>query len=1053
MVAPAVAAPALGMITTAVGTIGDGGPATAAFVDATSLATDTAGNVYATELNRIRRIDVATHIVSTIAGNGLSSSAGDGGPAVDASLSGGSVAVAGNGDIYVADALNSVIRKIVKSTGVITAFAGTGVSGSTGDGGQALAAELTTPYGIALDSVGNLYIADVSVSKIRKVATNGVITTVAGTGVAGYSGNNQLATTAQLRNPSSIVFDGSDNMFISDSGNNRIRKVAAGTGIITSIAGTGVGGFNGDGLANAAQLDTPVQIAYANNFVYVADQSNNRIRRINLSTVSISTVAGNGVGTSTGDGGPAANATVHYPMSIAILGSTLYVADQSSTIRAITGVGTPSPMIASFAGIGRPFAGDGGPATAAVLGQYQKMVIGVNGDLYIDDSYNARVRRVDKATGIITTLAGTGATQYNGDGPVATTNLQLSSIAPDAAGNVYVAEGDYAYIRKVVVATGMVTTVAGTGNHVLNGDGPALTTNVTPNGLAIDETGDVYIADAEHALVRKLTVSSGMITTIAGTGALAFNGDGPVATTNIEPDFITVDHAGDLYIADSTNNRIRKITIATGMVTTLVGTGGTAYNGDQAGTATNLDPSGIAVDGFGNIYAADFDNHRVRRWDAATKQMSTVAGTGVPGSDGDGGLATSARLVSPATVALDATGQLFIADVAMRRIRVMTVPIPAVTPPPPAAQPPYVAVSPERLLDTRIGVGAPAGKLTAGATLVLQVTGAGATAIPPNASAVALNVTVTEPDAPGFLTVWPCGSPQPLASNVNYSAGQTIPNLVVVKLGAGGTVCFAGQATTHIVADVDGWFSASPTYTPVTPERLLDTRSGVGAPVGKLAAGHALTLQVTGAGTTNVPATASAVAINVTVTEPDVDGFLTVWPCGLPQPLASNLNYRAGQTIPNLVIAKLGTGGTLCIAGQATTHIVADINGWFAPTAAFDPLTPERILDTRAGVGAPAAPLAAGQTLTLQVTGAGASAIPTTAKAVVVNVTVTDPTSDGFLTVWPCGSPQPLASNLNYSAGQTIPNLVISQLGTGGTICIAAQATTNIVADIDGWFA
>ena len=178
--------------------------------------------------------------------------------------------------------------------------------------------------------------------------------------------------------------------------------------------------------------------------------------------------------------------------------------------------------------------------------------------------------------------------------------------------------------------------------------------------------------------------------------------------------------------------------------------------------------------------------------------------------------------------------------------------------------------------------------------------------------------------------MWPCDQDPPLASNLNYSTGETIPNLVITKLSAAGTVCIVGQATTQVVADINGYFSPSDSYTPTPPERLLDTRTGVGAPAGQLAAGDTLTLQVTGAGHTNVPATATAVAINVTVTGPDQDGFLTVWPCGSPQPLASNLNYTVGETIPNLVLAKLGTGGTICIAAQATTDVVADVNGWFS---------------------------------------------------------------------------------------------------------------------------
>lgn len=1049
------AAPALGTIATAVGTIGDGGPAATAYAQTSILASDAAGNLYFPDDGRVRRIDGTTHVITTIAGTGLTTSTGDGGLAVDASLRAGFIVAAANGDLYISDPTNSNVRKIIKATGVIVNVAGTGVAGTTGDGGQATTAQLNLPIGLALDSTGLLYIADAGSSRIRKVAANGIITTVAGTGAAGFNSNGQQGTATQLNFPESIAFDAGDNMYISDSNNNRIRKLTATTGIVTTIAGTSGSGFNGDGAANTATLNQPQELAYSNNFVYFADQSNHRIRRIGLLTNSIFTLAGTGVDTSTGNGGPAANATVSYPTGVAVVGTTVYVTDQSSTIRAITGVGSANVTMTHFAGVGFPFAGDGGPASNAILGHYAQVAVGLNGDLYINDAANARVRRVDKTTGIITTVAGTGVTQFNGDGPIATTNLQLSSIAADTSGNVYVAQEGYAFIRKVNVAAGTVTTVAGTGGQMINGDGPALTKNVTPSDLVINSAGDLYIADRPHGLIRKLTIATGTLTTIAGTGTLTYNGDGPIATTNLDPGLIAVDAAGDIYMTDNTNAIVRKITIATGQVTTVVGTGATTYNGDHTGLTTNIDPFDIAVDAAGNIYITDYAKRTVRRYDAATTQMSTVAGTGVAGSSGDGGPATSARFTTPTSIALGPIGQLYIVDQVAQRVRVMTVPVPPAPQPPTPANPPtpaYNPVTPERLLDTRIGVGAAAGKLGAGTTLVLQVTGAGTTHVPTSATAVALNVTVTEPDAPGFLTVWPCGSPQPLASNVNYVAGQTIPNLVVAKLGTGGTVCIIGQVTTHVVADINGWFSPSATYTPVAPERLLDTREGVGAAAGQLQAGTTLALQITGAGATSIPSNATAVAINVTVTDPAADGYLTIWPCGSPQPLASNLNYMQGQTIANLVIAKLGSAGSLCIAGQSTAHIVADVNGWFAQTAAFSAVAPERLLDTREGVGAIAGKLDAGLTLTLQIAGAGTSAIPGGATAVIINVTVTDPAADGYLTIWPCDAPQPLASNLNYTHGQTIPNLVISKLGTGGTICITGQATTHIVADVNGWF-
>jgi hypothetical protein len=308
--------------------------------------------------------------------------------------------------------------------------------------------------------------------------------------------------------------------------------------------------------------------------------------------------------------------------------------------------------------------------------------------------------------------------------------------------------------------------------------------------------------------------------------------------------------------------------------------------------------------------------------------------------------------------------------------------------------------------------------------------------------------------------VWPCGSPQPLTSNLNYTAGQTIPNLVVAKLGTGGKVCIAPHAATPVIADVNGYFPARADYSALVPARLLDSRpgeatiDGIAAGRGVRTAGMVTELQVGGRG--GVPINAAAAVINVSVTDTSAPGFITVWPCGSPQPLTSNLNYTAGQTIANLVIAKLGTGGKVCIVTHAATHLLADVNGYFPDGARYTALVPARLLDSRPGettidgLAAGIGVRAPGSVTELQVGGRGS--VPANAAAAVLNVSVTDTSAPGFITVWPCGSPQPLASNLNYTAGQTISNLVIAKLGTDGKVCIATLAGTDLLADVNGFF-
>ena len=369
---------------------------------------------------------------------------------------------------------------------------------------------------------------------------------------------------------------------------------------------------------------------------------------------------------------------------------------------------------------------------------------------------------------------------------------------------------------------------------------------------------------------------------------------------------------------------------------------------------------------------------------------------------------------------------------------------------------------PARVLDTREGNGAPVGKVAPNSAIDLQVTGRGGVPAA-GVSAVVLNVTVTEPSALSFLTAWPTGEARPLASNLNFTAGQTVPNLVVVKVGAGGKVSLYNYAgTTHLIADVSGWYGASGAavgsrYHPVAPSRLLDTRTGLGAVLAKLLPGGALDLQVTGRG--GVPATGvSAVAVNVTVTEPAAGGFLTTWPTGGLPPLTSSLNFAPAQTVANLAVVKVGSEGKISFYnGGGGVHVIADVAGWFGPEgettgARYHPLAPARVLDTRTGNGAPVAPLAGGTPMNLQVTGRGG--VPATGvTAVILNVIAVDPAIGGYLTVWPAGEPLPLASNLNFATGQTVPNLVVAKVGAGGKVSIYnGGGTAHLVADVAGWY-
>ncbi len=372
-----------------------------------------------------------------------------------------------------------------------------------------------------------------------------------------------------------------------------------------------------------------------------------------------------------------------------------------------------------------------------------------------------------------------------------------------------------------------------------------------------------------------------------------------------------------------------------------------------------------------------------------------------------------------------------------------------------------VAVPPERLLDTRSGagqVGYKGARPTAGQTVELTVVAAGVTNVPADAAAVALNITGTNVATDGFVTVWPCGEARPLASSLNLRADDSRPNLVISKIGAGGTVCLFTQNGADLVADITAYYPGGSPIVALAPERLLDTRPGAGQ-VGysgpRPASGQTVELTVVGAGATNVPADAAAVVMNVTGTNAPEDGFVTVWPCGEARPLASSLNLRADDSRPNLVISKIGAGGKVCVFTQNGADLIADITAYHPADSPIVAVAPERLLDTRTGagqVGYVGPRPAAGRTVELTVAGAGATKVPAAAAAVVLNVTGTNVPTDGFVTVWPCGQTRPLASTLNLRADDSRPNLVISKLGSGGKVCLFTQNGADLVADVTAYY-
>ncbi len=599
---------------------------------------------------------------------------GDGGQAINAPLgfvSGIVMDTAGN--LFAADTGNHLVVKI-SPTGILTVVAGNGIRGFSGDGEQGTSASLNNPQGVAVDAAGNLYVSDMSNNRIRKISPGGIISTVAGNGEQGFSGDEGPATSASLNLPRGVVVDATGNLYIADTINNRIRLVSPDE-IISTVAGNGERGFSGDeGLATSAFLNRPFGIAMdVVGNLYVADRDNNRIRKVNPDRI-ISTVAGNGERGFSGDEGPATSASLNLPRGVAVDATgNLYVADRNNNrIRKIS----PGWIITTVAGTGdASFSGDGGLATSAFLDLPQGVAVDATGNLYIADTINNRIRLVSPDE-IISTVAGNGTFKFGADGGPATSALLNipASVALDAARNLYIADQVNHRIRKVN-PDGIISTVAGNGERGFSGDGgPATDAKLNfPLGVAVDVTGNFYVADRFNNRIRMISPDV-IISTVAGNGERGFSGDGGLAIDaelNL-PSGVAVGTAGNLYIADANNHRIRKVGSDV-TITTKAGNGERGFSGD-GGLAIDAElnlPRGVAVDATGNLYIADANNHRIRKV-GSDVTITTKAGNGERGFSGDGGLAIDAELNLPRGVAVDATGNLYIADTINNRIRLVS---------------------------------------------------------------------------------------------------------------------------------------------------------------------------------------------------------------------------------------------------------------------------------------------------------------------------------------------------------------------------------------------
>jgi len=557
----------------------------------------------------IRKV-TAAGVVTTLAGSvgNYGSADGTGGTALFNGPCG--VAVDGAGNVFVADSRNNTIRKVTEA-GVVTTLSGNpGSYGSGNADGSGGAARFNGPWGVAVDGAGNVYVADSGNHTIRKITPAGVVTTLAG--LAGWSGKvDGTGTAARFNNPKGVAVDGAGNVFVADYGNDTIRKVSA-AGVVTTLAGTaGVFG-TADGTGAAAEFWRPSGVAVdgAGN-VFVADYGNDTIRKVTAAGV-VTTLAGSPALSGWADG-TGIEAAFYNPSGVAVDGAgNVFVADYGNqAIRKVAAGGVVTTLAGSAVVYGRADGKGGGQRF--LFYRPTGTAVDAAGNVFVADSYNNTIRKVT-AAGVTSTLAGCVgvAGSADGTGEAARFN-QPTGVAVDGAGNLFVADYGNHTIRQVA-ADGVVTTLAGSAGIPGTADGTGSAAGFNgPYGVAVDGAGNIFVAEFLNDTIRKVT-AAGVVTTLAGTAGVPGSADGTGGAALFrQPSGVAVDGAGNIFVADSSNCAIRRVTAA-GVVTTLAGTAGQYGLTDGTGAAARFNwPRGLAVDGAGNILVADAGTNTIRK--------------------------------------------------------------------------------------------------------------------------------------------------------------------------------------------------------------------------------------------------------------------------------------------------------------------------------------------------------------------------------------------------------------------------------------------------------
>ena len=792
----------------------------------------------------------------------------------------------------------------------------------------------------------------------------------------------------------------------------------------------------------------------------------------------------------------------NYTVTTVPAGATLGAPDSVTTVAHLGGKGPDGTDTLrnieslQFAGTTTPTAPTGVSAVAGIASAIVSWTAPANASTSSITGYSVRV--VDAAgvqVGALRTTADPVATSLVVTGLVAGTavRFQVAGINTSGAGD-FSALSDLVSPDVVPDAPTIGAATAGNTTATVSWTAPAANGGSTITGYSVmvldaagNRIGDLRpaAADANSLVVTSLVNGSAVRFQVAANnikGVGAFSALSEPATPDVPPDAPTIGTATagnttatvtwtappgnggsartgySVMVLDAAGVQAGDLRTTTDPVaTSLLVTGltnGTAYTftvtaSNSAGTSPASAPSASVTSRTvptspTGVTATAGDTKALVSWAAPASDGGSLV-TGYTVTTTPGGKTITTILATTATVTGLTNGTAYTFTVtASNRAGISPASAPSSAVKPRLNGAGFTGITPRRVMDTRLGTGVVRGKVGAGRSVTLTIAG-----LPAGTTAVALNVMALNPTATSYLTVYPAGAVRPGTSNLNFTKGQTIPNMVIVAVGTGGKVTFYNRAgTVDVIADLSGYFTPNggAGLTGITPRRVMDTRLGTGVVRGKVGAGRAVTLTIPG-----LPAGTTAVALNVTAVNPTTTSYLTVYPAGAVRPGTSNLNFTKGQIIPNMVVVAVGTGGKVTFYNRAgTVDVIADLSGYFTPNggAGLTGITPRRVMDTRLGTGVVRGKIGAGRSVTLTIAG-----LPAGTTAVALNVTALNPTTTSYLTVYPAGAVRPGTSNLNFTKGQTIPNMVIVAVGTGGKVTFYNRAgTVDVIADLSGYF-